>query len=54
MLLMEALLLDKSSGVLRKDFAQWRMPTLALEANAEMWFPSERSWLIVRPKSFSD
>ena len=43
-------------GVPRNDFAQRRMPSreLDLEANFEIQFAQERSWLIVRLRSLSE
>ena len=48
---MKALSVDRSSGVPKKDFEQWKLPSwqLVLEANFEMWFAQEISWQIVRP-----
>ena len=44
--------LNKSLDFPRKDYARWRMPIrrLASEANLDMWFAEERSWLMVRSK----
>ena len=51
-----ALQVERSSDVPRNDFVWWRMPSRrrASEANFEMWFDQEKSWLIVRPMSMSD
>ena len=45
-----------SSGLPRKGFVRWRMPSLQLvfEANVEMWFAQEISWLKMRLRSLND
>ena len=52
---MKALYLDKTSDVPRKDFACQRIQIvrLALEANFDMGFAQESSWLIVMSEGLS-